>query len=113
MTISSLPLALNDNSLISVLISVKKNKTKVSIKHIQNFLPQQVWDNCGDLQDSCADMALGMDVARVVDVYLALRIFIGVERNLFGSFTLKLGAMGNPLGNIEPYMNEGDFPLSI
>ena len=58
-------------------------------------------------------MALGMGVARVVEVYLALRIFIGVERNLFGSFTLKLGAMGNPLGNIEPYMNEGDFPLSI
>ena len=49
----------------------------------------------------------------VTKYVLALRIFIGVERNLFGSFTLKLGAMGNPLGNIEPYMNEGDFSLSI
>ena len=81
MTISSLPLMLNDNSLISVLISVK-NKTKFSIKNIQSFLLQQVWDNCVDLQDSCADMAMGMGVARVVEVYLALRIFCGVDYNL-------------------------------
>ena len=72
---------LNDNSLISVLISVK-NKTKFSIKNIQSFLLQQVWDNCVDLQDSCADMAMGMGVARVVEVYLALRIFCGVDYNL-------------------------------
>ena len=56
--------------------------TKVSIKNIQSFLLQQVWDNCVYLQDTCADMAMGMGVARVVEVYLALRIFCGVDYNL-------------------------------